>query len=489
MVTTTLRSSQCTPADLKGRRVLVVGLGESGLAMARWLHRQHARVAVVDTRATPPGEAFLATEVPNAQWRSRGVALEGNIIEHCLADIDVLALSPGVAFDSALVLAAQELGIPVWSEIDCFNIARWAACPESKVLAITGANGKTTTTALAAHMLNAAGIDAVACGNISPSLLDAFMARQAGGQWPDVWVLELSSFQLEATQHMRSDAAIILNLSEDHLDRHVTMAGYAAAKGRVYEHCAHPIWNRADRWADAYGLNQAQAGSIGDDASVNDRDFGLSEGWIVCGAERIMATADLPLLGRHNALNVQAALALAQEALPAGKTLVDLLPGVLTFHSLPHRMTLIATRGDVRYVDDSKATNVGATLAAIDGLYDAAEQQHKLALLLGGEGKGQDFSPLTQAIERAGRAVALIGQDAETIAAVLPGSLPVQCFADLPAATRWLADQAQPGDTVLLSPACASLDMFRNYADRAQVFIDTVRALNSCDPLNNGEAA
>ena len=488
-MTTTLISSHTIPADLTGRRVLVVGLGESGLAMARWLHQQHALIAVVDTRAEPPGVAALATAVPKAEWRSRGVALEGDVIAHCLRDIDLLTLSPGVAFDSALVLAAQERGISVWSEIDCFNVARAAACPASQVLAITGANGKTTTTALTTHILNVAGVDAVACGNISPSLLDAFMARQASGQWPGVWVLELSSFQLEATQHMRSDAAIILNLSEDHLDRHVTMAGYAAAKGRIYEHCAHPLWNRADRWADAYGLDQGKATSIGDDAPTNDRDFGLSAGWIVRGAERILATADLPLLGRHNALNVQAALALAAHVLPADKTLTDLLPGVLSFRSLPHRVTLIATRDHVRYVDDSKATNVGATLAAIDGLFDPAQPSQKLALLLGGEGKGQDFSPLGSAVARAGRAVALIGADADAIAAVLPATLPVERFADLPAATRWLADQAQPGDTVLLSPACASLDMFRNYAERAQVFIDTVQALNSCAPLNNGEDA
>ncbi len=488
-MTTTLISSHTTPADLTGRRVLVVGLGESGLAMARWLHQQQAQIAVVDTRAEPPGVDALAADVPTAEWRSRGVALEGALIDTCLAEIDLLVLSPGVAFDSALVRAAQERAIPVWSEVDCFNVARTAACPTSKVLAITGANGKTTTTALTAHMLNAAGMDAVACGNISPSLLDAFMARQVAGQWPVVWVLELSSFQLEATQRMRSDATIILNLSEDHLDRHITMAGYAAAKGRIYEHCAHPVWNRADLWADAYGLNQADARSIGDDAPANDKDFGLADGWIVRGQERVVATADLPLLGRHNALNVQAALALAVRVLPADKTLADLLPGVLSFSSLPHRVTLVRTLDDVRYVDDSKATNVGATLAAIDGLFDPTQAQKKLALLLGGEGKGQDFAPLAPVIKRAGRAVALIGKDADAIAAVLPTTLPVQRFADLPGATRWLADQAQPGDTVLLSPACASLDMFRNYAERAQVFIDTVQALNSCAPMQDGEAA
>ncbi len=488
-MTTTLISSQTTPADLKGCRVLVVGLGESGLAMARWLHQQQAQIMVVDTRAEPPGVDALATTVPGAQWRSRGVDLSGALIDACLKDVDLVALSPGVSFDSPLVRAAQEGGLPVWSEVDCFHVARAAACPATKVIAITGANGKTTTTALTAHLLNAAGVDAIACGNISPSLLDAFMARQAAGQWPAVWVMELSSFQLEATQCMRSDAAIILNLSEDHLDRHVTMAGYAAAKGRIYEHCAFPVWNRADLWADAYGLDKTRSVSIGDDAPVQSGDFGLVQGALMRGKQSVIALADLPLLGRHNALNVEAALALAEQVLPSGKTLSDLAKGIASFRGLPHRVDLIATHDGVRYVDDSKATNVGATLAAIEGLYDPAQPQRKLALLLGGEGKGQDFAPLAQAVERAGRAVALIGKDADAIAAVLPDSLPVQRFANLPAATRWLADQAQPGDTVLLSPACASLDMFRNYAERAQVFIDTVQLLNRCTPMRDGEAA
>ena len=469
--------------------MLVVGLGESGLAMAQWLHQQGAQVAVVDTRAEPPGVALLATDVPDAEWRSRGVAIEGALIEVCLADVDLLALSPGVAFDSPLVGAARSRGIPVWSEVDCFLVAHQAACPASKVVAITGANGKTTTTALTAHVLNAAGVDAVACGNISPSMLDAFMARAANGAWPEVWVLELSSFQLEATQCMRSDAAIILNLSEDHLDRHVTMAGYAAAKAHVYQHCTYPIWNRADLWADAYSLNQAVTNSIGDDAPTHATDFGLMDGWIVRGAERLIETAALPLLGRHNALNVQAALALCAVVLPAGKSLADLLPGLRSFRSLPHRVTLVATIDDVRYVDDSKATNVGATLAAIDGLFDPAHPTKKLALLLGGEGKGQDFAPLTAVIERAARAVALIGKDAAAIAAHLPAGVPAQRFDDLPVATRWLADQAQPGDTVLLSPACASLDMFRNYAERAAVFVEAVATLGSCAAVKDGRAA
>jgi UDP-N-acetylmuramoylalanine--D-glutamate ligase len=482
-------ANHTAPADLKGRRVLVVGLGESGLAMARWMHRQQAAVCVVDTRAMPPGAAALEAAVPDAQWRHRGVPLVGDVIADCLSGIDLLLLSPGVAFDSPLVQAAQQQGVAVWSEIDCFLVAQAAACPASKILAITGANGKTTTTALTAHMLNAVGIDAVACGNISPSLLDAAMAREDAGRWPAVWVLELSSFQLEATQCMRSDAAIVLNLSEDHLDRHVTMAGYAAAKGRIYQQSAYPLWNRADRWADAYGLDLSVAASIGEDAPVRAEDFGLADGWITQGTDALLAETTLPLLGRHNALNVQAALALAQQVLPEACRIQDLLPGVRSFTGLPHRVSLVASIDGVRYVDDSKATNVGATLAALDGLYDPAMPARKIALLLGGEGKGQDFSPLTEAVQRAGRAVALIGADAAAIAAVLPASLPVAHFHDLPAATRWLADQAQPGDTVLLSPACASLDMFRNYAERARVFIDTVHALNGMTPLTDGEAA
>ena len=482
-----LNASHATPADLKGRRVLVVGLGESGLAMAKWLHQQQACIAFVDTRAEPPGVQALLSHVPEAERRCQGEFLDAAAIDRCLTDVDLLALSPGVAFDHPLVVAAKARDVAVWSEIDCFAVARAARCAQSKVLAITGANGKTTTTALTAHILNVAGVDAVACGNISPSALDAFMAREARGQWPDVWVLELSSFQLEATSHLHSDAAIILNLSEDHLDRHYTMAGYAAAKSRIYEDCAHPLWNRADLWADAYGLDQKKAQSIGDDAPVSAKDFGLSNGQIMLGESSIVALDALPLLGRHNALNVQAALALAAQVLPADKVLADLLPGVLSFKSLPHRVSLVATLDGVRYVDDSKATNVGATLAAIDGLFDGVSG--KLAIVLGGEGKGQDFAPLAEPVARAGRAVALIGKDAEAIGKLLPKTIPVACFNDLTSATRWLADQAQPGDTVLLSPACASLDMFRNYAERAQVFIDTVKTLTASALVKDGRAA
>ena len=480
-------SSQATPADLQGCRVLVVGLGESGLAMAKWLHQQQAQIAFVDTRAEPPGVQALLSAVPDAEWRCKGEALEADVIDHCLDGVDLLVLSPGVAFDHPLVEAAKLQGLNVWSEIDCFAVARTALCPQSKVIAITGANGKTTTTALTAHLLNMAGVDAVACGNISPSALDAFMTRQTSGTWPHVWVLELSSFQLEATSHMHSDAAIILNLSEDHLDRHYSMAGYAAAKARVFEGCAHPVWNRADIWADAYGLDLTHTQSIGDDAPVQANDFGLANGQLMHGSSTLLEQDVLPLLGRHNALNVQAALALAQQVLPTGKTLADLLPGVLSFKSLPHRVALVETLDGVRYVDDSKATNVGATLAAIDGLFDPASG--KLLIILGGEGKGQDFAPLAEPVDRTSRAVALIGKDAEEIGRVLPAAVLAQRFSDLPSATRWLADQAQPGDTVLLSPACASLDMFRNYAERAQVFIHTVKALTSCAPVKDGRAA
>ena len=467
--------------------MLVVGLGESGLAMAKWLHQQQAQIAFVDTRTEPPGVQALLSAVPGAEWRCQGEALEAAAIGHCLAGVNLLALSPGVAFDHPLVVAAKAQGVNVWSEIDCFAVARAACCPQSKVIAITGANGKTTTTALTAHILNVAGVDAVACGNISPSALDAFMAREASGTWPQVWVLELSSFQLEATSHMHSDAAIILNLSEDHLDRHYTMAGYAAAKARVFEDCAHPVWNRADIWAEAYGLDLNATQSIGDDMPNGAADFGLANGQLMLGQSAIIAQDQLPLLGRHNALNVQAALALAMRVLPADKSLKDLLPGVCSFKCLPHRVSLVETLDGVRYVDDSKATNVGATLAAIDGLFDSA--RGKLLIILGGEGKGQDFAPLAAPVARASRAVALIGTDAEEIGRVLTSAIPVQHFNDLPAATCWLADQAQPGDIVLLSPACASLDMFRNYAERAQVFIDTVKTLTSCAPVKDGRAA
>ena len=449
--------------ELKGTRVLVVGLGESGLAMAKWLHRQGAHVRVADSRDNPPNLEALALVAPTAE------VIAGPFASATFAGIDLVALSPGVPKATPQVTAVN---VPVVSEIELFAAGVREEVPGSKIVAITGSNGKTTTTALTAHLLNAAGVSAIACGNISPSALDALMDAQDAGQLPQAWVVELSSFQLETTHHLNAAVATVLNVSEDHLDRYEgSMANYATAKSRVFQGKGVMVLNRDDDWSMANGRCGRKMITFGLDAAPRGLDFGLLDGAICKGKTPIVAVNALTLAGLHNAANAMAALALCEAIGVAPARLIDALK---SFAGLPHRVETVAEIADVIYVDDSKGTNVGATLAAIEGM------GRKVAIVLGGDGKGQDFSPLKAALAKHGRAVALIGHDAATIETAIAGcAVPMQHAADMTAAVRWLAAQAQAGDCVLLSPACASLDMYRNYAHRAQAFIDAVKELQS----------
>ena len=449
--------------ELKGKRVLVVGLGESGLAMAKWLQRQGAHVRVADSRETPPNLDALGRVAPDAE------VMAGPFTAATFAGIDLVALSPGVPKATPQIAAVN---VPVVSEIELFAAGVREQAPGSKIIAITGSNGKTTTTALAAHLLNGAGVSAIACGNISPSALDALMDAQDAGQLPQVWVLELSSFQLETTHHLHAAAATVLNVSEDHLDRYDgSLANYAAAKSRVFQGKGVMVLNRDDDWSMANGRCGRKMITFGLDAPPRGLDFGLLNGAICKGKAPIVAVNALKLAGLHNAANAMAALALC-EAL--GVVPARLVEPLKSFAGLPHRVETVAEIGGVIYVDDSKGTNVGATLAAIEGM------GRKVAIVLGGDGKGQDFSPLKAALAKYGRAVALIGRDAAVIEAAITGcEVPMQHCAEMSAAVRWLAAQAKPGDCVLLSPACASLDMYRNYAHRAEAFVDAVKGLQS----------
>ena len=447
--------------ELKGKRVLVVGLGESGLAMAKWLHRQGARVRVADSRDNPPNLAALAAVAPPAE------VIAGPFAPATFAGVDLLALSPGVPKATPGIAAVD---VPVISEIELFAAGVREQAPGSKIIAITGSNGKTTTTALAAHLLNGAGVPAIACGNISPSALDALMEAQDAGRLPEVWVLELSSFQLETTHHLNTAAATVLNVSEDHLDRYEgSLANYATAKSRVFQGKGAQILNRNDDWSMSNGRCGRKMITFGLNAAPRGVDYGFAEGAICRGKVALVGLDELKLSGLHNAANAMAALALCEAI---GVAPERLLAPLKSFAGLPHRVETVAEAGGVRYVDDSKGTNVGATLAAIEGM------GRKVAIVLGGDGKGQDFSPLKAALERHGRAVALIGRDAAAIEAAIAGcGLPTEQFADMAGAVRWLATQAAAGDCVLLSPACASLDMYRNYAHRAEAFIDAVKAV------------
>ena len=447
--------------ELKGKRVLVVGLGESGLAMAKWLHRQGALVRVADSRDSPPNVEGLKRVAPGAE------VIAGPFVAATFAGIDLVALSPGVPKATPQISVVD---VPVVSEIELFAAGVREQVPGSKIIAITGSNGKTTTTALTAHLLNGAGVPATACGNISPSALDALMDALDSGDLPQVWVLELSSFQLETTFHLKADAATVLNVSEDHLDRYDgSLANYAAAKSRVFQGKGAMILNRDDDWSMANGRCGRKMLTFGLDAAPRGLDYGLADGAICKGTTVLVAVDALKLAGLHNAANAMAALALCDAIGVAPERLVEPLK---SFAGLPHRVETVAEINGVLYVDDSKGTNVGATLAAIEGM------GRKVAIVLGGEGKGQDFSPLKAALEKHGRAVALIGRDAAAIGMALEGSgVPTRIVGDMDDAVRWLAAQARSGDCVLLSPACASLDMYRNYAQRAEAFIAAVKGL------------
>ncbi len=447
--------------ELKGKRVLVVGLGESGLAMAKWLHRQGAVVRVADSRVSPPNADALAHAAPGAQL------LAGPFAAESFAWAELVALSPGVPKATPEIAAVDG---KIVSEIELFAAGVRTQVPGSQIIAITGSNGKTTTTALTAHLLNSAGVPAIACGNISPSALDALLDAQDSGALPEVWVVELSSFQLETTHHLKAESATVLNLSEDHLDRYEgSMANYAAAKSRVFQGKGAMILNRDDDWSMANGRCGRKMITFGLNPSPRSVDYGLLGGAIVRGKTSLLRLDEMALTGLHNAANAMAALALCEAV---GVAPERLLAGLKTFKGLPHRVEQVAEINGVRYVDDSKGTNVGATLAAIEGM------GRKVAIVLGGEGKGQDFSPLKAALAAHGRAVALIGRDAGAIAAAIDGCGVTQYrAADMADAVRWLASQAQAGDCVLLSPACASLDMYRNYAHRAEAFIAAVKGL------------
>ncbi len=447
--------------ELRGKRVLVVGLGESGLAMAKWLHRQGAIVRVADSRDNPPNVEALQQVAPGAEL------LAGPFAAETFVWPELVALSPGVPKATPEIAAVADKLV---SEVELFAAGVREQVSASLIIAITGSNGKTTTTALTAHLLDGAGVPAIACGNISPSALDALMDAQDSGALPQVWVLELSSFQLETTHHLHAAAATVLNLSEDHLDRYAgSLANYAAAKSRIFQGKGAMILNRDDDWSMANGRCGRKMITFGLNPAPRGVDYGFVDGAIVRGKEKLVAMADLQLSGLHTAAHAMAALALCEALGVAPERLVAPLK---TFKGLPHRVETVAEIDGVLYVDDSKGTNVGATLAAIEGM------GRKVAIVLGGDGKGQDFSPLKPALEKHGRAVALIGRDAAAIGMALEGSgVPTRIVGDMDSAVRWLAAQAEVGDCVLLSPACASLDMYKNYAHRAQAFIDAVQGL------------
>ncbi len=466
--------------NLSGKNALVLGLGETGLSMARFLARCGARVRVADTREAPPGLAALAENVPQAEL------VLGGFHDKSFAGVDLVAISPGVPLATPQVRAAAARGVPVVGDIELFAQAlrpRSGAAPGNpadsppQVLAITGTNGKTTVSALAGAMCKRAGLATEVAGNISPAALDALMQCEDVQHRPEVWVLELSSFQLETTRTLDPAAATVLNVSEDHLDRYEDAGAYARAKARIFRGEGIQVLNRED----ARSMSMAVAGrkqlSFGLDAPGRSEDFGLlridGELWLAQGTTPLLALKELPLAGLHNAANALAALALARAL---DLSYAPLLAALSDFKGLPHRVEKVAELEGVVYYDDSKGTNVGATVAALAGFAELAARGARVVLIAGGEGKGQNFAPLAGPVSSYARAVVLIGRDAERIARALDASgvtvLRAGAMEDAVAQAR---AQAQAGDVVLLSPACASFDMFRNYPHRGEVFAACVR--------------
>ncbi len=462
---------------LTGKHVLVLGLGESGLAMARWCALRGARVRVADSRATPPGVDALRADAPLAE------IVTGEFGPAVLDGIDLVALSPGLDPRVGVAAEARRRGLPITGEMSLLARAldELGVRAQTRILAITGTNGKTTTTALTAALAQSAGIDAVAAGNISPAALDVLMERlEIGAELPACWVLELSSFQIETMRGLDPDAATVLNVTDDHLDRYVDLEEYAATKAAIFQGRGVQVLNRDDGRVAAMAQTGRRVIRFGTSAPTAEHDYGLADvdgrTWLMRGDERLLALADLPLAGRHNAANALAALALCEGGLDIAPR--RLINGLLAFRGLPHRVELVAERADgVRFYDDSKGTNVGATVAALAGM------DCPVVLIAGGDGKGQDFSPLAPVFASKARAVVLIGRDARRIERAVAGcGVALEHAADLDAAVLRANALAQAGDVVLLSPACASLDMFRNYAHRAEVFIAAARRLPEVTP-------
>jgi UDP-N-acetylmuramoylalanine--D-glutamate ligase len=428
------------PMALKGRRVLVLGLGDTGLSVTRWVEAHGGSVRAADTRASPPRKDDFSGELHAGPFRA--TLLDG---------VDLVCISPGLSLEDELVRRAVAKGTPVVGDVELFA---WEN--RAPVLAITGTNGKSTVTALAGHLLRSAGVDCEVAGNISPPVLSSSLSRKTP---PAAWVLELSSYQLETTWSLAPRAAAMLNLTEDHFDRYAGLEDYAAAKARIFQGDGIQVLNRDDPRSLAMALPGRKVVTFGLDAPRGD-DFGVVAGNLVRGGKEILRIEDLPIRGMHNVANALAACAL-----------VDVpLQGLKTFQGLPHRLELVGVRAGKEWYDDSKGTNVGATVAALRGL------GKKVVLILGGEGKGQDFTPLREPVRDFSVKTFLIGRDAMLIEKSLSG-LPTERAASLEEAVKKAA--SINADAVLLSPACASFDMFRDYKHRGEVFAAAVRGLGA----------
>ncbi len=465
-------------SNFSGIKALVVGLGDTGASCVRWLVERDATVRGTDTREEPPHGQRLREAFPEVPLSLGGFRAED------FAWADMVVVSPGVALSTPEVAAAVAAGKDVAGDVELF--ARAIRGSGAKVIAITGSNGKSTVTALAGHLCAAYGLDTVVAGNIGLPVLEALEAREALDKAPDAWVLELSSFQLETTRSLEADVATVLNISQDHMDRYAGLEDYAAAKARIFgvetdlgraKPSCIQVLNRDDpavmamarpghtQWT--FGLQ----GECGPDEVLPIGHFCLMRQkerlWMAEAGQGLLPVDKLPIAGLHNAANAMAALALCRGI---GLDYDGLIPALKTFEGLPHRVQKVAEMAGRVFYDDSKGTNVGATVAALKGF------TVPVVLIAGGDGKGQDFSPMKDAVGNV-RALIQIGRDGPLIETAVAGACPVMRAESMEAAVVQAYGLSQPGDAILLSPACASWDMFRNYAHRAEVFVAAVETL------------
>ena len=435
-------------------RTIVVGLGRTGLSCARYLYSRGIEFAVTDSRAAPPETQALQDLAPDIDMRF------GGFDQTLLDGATQIIASPGVALQEPFLLAAAARGVPIVGDIELF--AREAKAP---IAAITGTNGKSTVTTLVARMAQAAGKRAIAAGNLGRPVLELLDEPV-----PDLYVLELSSFQLDTTHSLRTLAATVLNVTPDHMDRYASLAAYAASKAHIFDHCDTAVVNLDDPAVRSMASSVRTLGFslLCDPAASYYAQTQAGETVLMSRGEPIVAMSELKVAGLHNAANALASLAMC-DAL--GLPRASCVRALREFEGLPHRSQFVADLDGVRYVDDSKGTNVGATLAAVAGMPGS------LVLIAGGQGKGQDFEPLAAAFIGKVRHVVLIGQDAKLIEAALAGVCSTEHAKDMNDAVRAAARAARSGETVLLSPACASLDMFRDYGHRGDVFAAAVRGV------------
>ncbi len=441
-------------------KTLVVGLGKTGLSCARYLSKQGIVVAITDSRQSPPGLQALREEMPDLALFLGGFDAE------VFTAAEQLIVSPGVSVAEPLIQEALARGVPVIGDIELF--ARAVRAP---VAAITGSNGKSTVTTLLAEMASYAGWKTAVGGNLGDPALDLLNGDNS------FYVVELSSFQLETTHSLRAKAAAVLNVSRDHMDRYPDIDAYAAAKSAVYRGAEVGVINRDDERVVAMrGLARHESGFTLD--RPQGADYGLSEHqgetWLCRGKQPLLPVSELRMCGRHNLANALAALALGEAS---GLPMPAMLEALRHFRGLAHRTQLVADKRGVRWYNDSKGTNVGATIAALEGLHPNSGESRTL-LIAGGDSKGADFAPLAPVVARTARAVILMGRDADLIEQALSASrVPLLRVAGMDEAVAAAAQHARPGDRVLLSPACASFDMFRDFTARGEAFVAAVGRL------------